>query len=133
MFGFFQALTRDLLGKYGRIALDFCLENSLVIGLIVIGYGYLLIRAQNNLEKLAGKLAESGGAALFTAKDPASLLAEKDDAFWDEIRTASRFPLIAHPTTLFPHRLTGGHLKKLLARYILYQQKNKIFERTKKK
>ncbi|MDR1388793.1 MAG: hypothetical protein LBJ31_02325 [Treponema sp.] len=132
MFWIFDTLIRDFLGKYGRIALDFCLENSLVIGLVVIGYGYLLIRAQNNLEKVVKKARELAGPVLFEAEKPAALIALKGDDFWDTIRAESAFPFVAHPTTLLLRRPSAPVLKRLLERSILYEQKNKFFGKKKK-
>ena len=131
MFGLIDRLTKEFLGKYGRIALDFLLSNTFVICTIVIAYGTLLIFAQRNLEKLAEKTKKSENSNELFKKDPASALAEKDPEFWEQLREASKFPFISLPSSLLFYRLTQANMNKLLSRYLVLQQKTKYRARGK--
>ncbi|MDR1904400.1 MAG: hypothetical protein LBQ88_19215 [Treponema sp.] len=129
MFRLFEGILRDFLGKYGRLFLDFCLENSFVVGVIVVSYGMILIIAQGNLDKIAKKARELGPEELFESKNPALILEKRERAFWDELRAVSSFPFIAHSTGLFLHSLSVKNMQKLLGRFIIYKQKNHLFKK----
>jgi hypothetical protein len=124
MFRSIEAIIRDFLGKYGRIALDFCLENSLIICGIVIVYGMILAAAQNNLERIVKKAGDLEDGLFKTGK-PDELLNTKSEEFWDELRRASGFPFISHATKLLLYRVNKPNIQKMLSRFIVYQQKNK--------
>jgi hypothetical protein len=125
MFRLVEGISRDFLGKYGRIALDFCLENSLIICGIVLVYGIILAAAQNNLERIAKKAKSLGEEDLFNTSKPEELLGAKGEEFWDELRHASNFPFISHSTKLLLYRINKQNIQKLLSRLIIYQRKNK--------
>jgi hypothetical protein len=125
MFQLIDSINREFLGKYGRIALDFCLENSLIICGIVIVYGMLLAAAHNNLERIAKKAKDLGKDELFNAGKPEEALTAKSEEFWNELRNASGFPFISHSTKLLLYRTNKKNMQMLLSRFIAYQQKNK--------
>jgi hypothetical protein len=125
MFRLLEAISRDFLGKYGRIVLNFCLENSLIVCGIVIVYGIVLAAAQNNLERIAKKAKDLGKDELFKTGKPEELLGSKSEEFWDELRHASGFPFISHSTKLLLYRVNKQNIQKMLSRFIVYQQKNK--------
>jgi hypothetical protein len=125
MFRLIESISREFLGKYGGMLLDFCLENSLIICVIVILYGMLLAAAHNNLERIAKKAKDLGKDELFNAGKPEEILAAKSEEFWDELRNVSGFPFISHSTKLFLYRATKKNMQMLLSRFIAYQQKNK--------
>jgi hypothetical protein len=125
MFGLIDSINREFLGKYGRIVLGFCLENSLVICGIVIVYGMLLAAAHNNLERIAKKAKALGEDGLFNAGKPEEILAAKNEEFWNELQYASGFPFISHSTKLLLYRVNKKNIQKLLSRFIVYQQKIK--------
>ena len=125
MFGLIDGLLQGFLGKYGRVLLDILLSNSFVVCTIVVIYGAILIFAQKNLEKI-GKKAKTleSGNDLF-CKDPAVVLAEKENEFWEQLRGASQFPFIALSSSLFFYLVTRSTMNKLLIRYFLSQQHQK--------
>jgi hypothetical protein len=125
MFRLIESINREFLGKYGRIALDFCLENSLIICGIVIVYGMLLAAAHNNLERIAKKAKDLGEDELFNADRPEEILTAKNEEFWNELRSVSGFPFISHSTKFLLYRVNKKNMQKLLSRFIAYQQKNK--------
>lgn len=120
-----DSINREFLGKYGRIVLDFCLENTLIICGIVVVYGMLLAAAHNNLERIAKKAKALGEDGLFNAGKPEEILAAKNEEFWNELQYASGFPFISHSTKLLLYRVNKKNIQKLLSRFIVYQQKNK--------
>lgn len=119
----FSAISREMLGQYGRILLDFFLNNRLIISLIIILYGVILLVAHQNLKAMAQKALDLKGSSLFDHADPALVLAEEGDGFWEELKKAFTFPILSMPSSFLIYRTTRANQQKLLASYILYRQK----------
>jgi hypothetical protein len=122
MFGFINSLLRDLLGKYGRMVLDFLLSNSFVLCAGIVLYGTVLIFARRNLEKMGkkAKAAEDGDA--LSHGDPAAVFAAKEAEYWEQLRQDSQFPFISLQSSLSLYRVTQENMNKLLVGHFLAQQ-----------
>jgi hypothetical protein len=116
--------VREALGPYGRLLLDFWLDHALIISSVVLAYGIVVMGAQKNLQNLVQKTVELLGKDVFTANsDPKAILETQVPAFWDDLRSSSRFPFITLPFSLYIYRTSQANMNKLLCRYFNYQQK----------
>jgi len=117
MFRLFEAINRELLGKYGRALLDFFLSNSYIICPIVVFYGFFLVMAQRNMEQIRKKVKTLENNAVSYEKNPDTALEEKKPEFWEELRKASRFPFISLPSSFALYPITQANLNKLLIKF----------------
>jgi hypothetical protein len=133
VFGLINAIIRDFLGKYGGKLLDLVLSNSSIICLVVVLYGTVLIFARRNMEKIGKEAKSLEDGSIFSEREPFSALASRDAMFWDQLRKVSRFPFITLPSSLLLYRVTRTNTHILLAKYIVYRQRQERINRPRQK
>ena len=124
----FDSISREFLGKYGRMLLDFVLSNGLVICSIVVIYGAFLIYAQRNMENIGKKAKTMEIDDVLCNSDPVAALAAKEHDFWEALRKASRFPFISLPTSFLLYPVNQTNINKLLI-HMLSPKHKKLFSK----
>ena len=125
MFGIFDSISRELLGKWGRNLLDFVLANSYIICPIVVFYGAILIFAQRNMEKIAKKAETLENGSNLYQNDPTSAFTAKESEYWEQLREVSGFPFISLPSSFRLYRSTPKNISSLIVPFIAIKQKMK--------
>ena len=125
MFGIFDSISRELLGKWGRNLLDFVLANSYIICPIVVFYGAILIFAQRNMEKIAKKAETLENGSNLYQNDPTSAFTAKESEYWEQLREVSGFPFISLPSSFRLYRSTSKNISSLIVPFIAIKQKMK--------
>ena len=127
-------IIRGVLGEYGRIILDFWLDNNLLVSSILLAYGIFIIISNKNLQKMAKKGYELLGKEDWSDNELTEILNEKDIDFWNTIQESSRFPFISLPLSVVSYRVTQTNLKTFLTRYFLHViQQKKMLQLKKRK
>jgi len=114
------AFVRSLIGSVGREIMDFYLQNSLWINLIILMYAGLAALARMNYQK-AVYIIISELAVDLSKKNQSVKSRELERINWEMVRKKINFPLISNPKAMYFVILTKKYLQKEFTLEIINQ------------
>jgi len=91
------ALVRSFIGSLGRTIMDFYIENSLIINVIILLYAFLVFIGHRNYYFAVGVIMKEAGVDLESKKKKRFSQSALDKIEWENIRKSVRLPFISIP------------------------------------